>query len=81
MFETGIPIEKKTYLIKSKIGDKLEVQIEKLGTGEKADILYRITRGKDRRIANPDSVMLFKEELKELSEFTKEKFLSKEFPE
>ncbi len=77
----GMPIRKKTYEIKSKIGDSLEVRIEKVGNGEKADILYRITRGKDRRVVAPDRVVLFREELEELSQFLKKEFLSREFPE
>ena len=77
----GMPIKKKTYEVKSNVGDSLEVRIEKVGMGEKAGILYRITRGKDRRVAAPDRLMLFKEELEELSEFLKEEFLSREFPE
>jgi len=77
----GIPMRSKTFEIKSKIGDALEVEIEKEGTGEKADILYRINRGKDRRVAAPDEVVLFREELEELSRFLKEEFLNQEFPE
>ncbi len=77
----GMPIRSKTFEIKSKIGDALEVKIEKIGTGEKADILYRINRGKDRRAAAPDEIVLFREELEELSRFLKEEFLNQEFPE
>lgn len=77
----GMPIKKKTYDIKSRIGDSLEVSVEKVGTGEKVDILYRITRGKDRRVAAPDTVVLFKVELEELAGFLKEDFLNREFPE
>ncbi len=77
----GMPIKKKTYDIKSKIGDSLEVTVEKVGTGEKAGILYRITRGKDRRVASSDTVTLFKEELEELIGFLKTDFLNREFPE
>jgi hypothetical protein len=77
----GMPIKKKTYNIKSRIGDSLEVSVEKVGTGEKADILYRIIRGKDRRVAASDTVVLFKEELEELSGFLKKDFLNREFPE
>ena len=77
----GMPTKKKTYAIKSRIGDSLEVSVEKVGTGEKVDILYRITRGKDRRVASSDTVVLFKEELEELSGFLKKDFLNKEFPE
>jgi hypothetical protein len=77
----GMPIKTKTFKIKSKIGDILEVKIEKVGTGEKADILYRINRGKDRRVIAPDEVVLFREELEELSRFLKEEFLNQEFPE
>ncbi len=76
-----MPIKTKTFEIKSRIGDILEVRIEKVGTGEKADILYRINRGKDRRVAAPDEVVLFREELEELSRFLKEEFLNQEFPE
>ena len=76
-----MPIKKKTYDIKSRIGDSLEVSVEKVGTGEKADILYRITRGKDRRVAPPDTVVLFREELEELSGFLKRDFLNREFSE
>jgi hypothetical protein len=77
----GMPIKKKTYDIKSRIGDSLEVSVEKVGTGEKVDILYRITRGKDRRVAASDTVVLFREELEELSGFLKRDFLNREFPE
>jgi len=70
-----MPTKKKTYEIKSEIGNSLDVRIEKVGTGEKAGILYRLTCGKDRRVAAPDRLMLFKEELEELSEFLKEEFL------
>ena len=76
-----MPIKTKTFEIKSRIGDILEVKIEKVGTGEKADILYRINRGKDRRATAPDEVVLFREELEELSRFLKEEFLNQEFPE
>jgi hypothetical protein len=81
VLEMGIPLNTKTFKIKSKIGDSLEVRIEKMGIGEQAEILYRIIRGKDRRIAAPDKVVLFKGELEKLSEFLKEAFLKKEFPE
>jgi hypothetical protein len=81
VLEMGIPIYMKTFKIKSKIGDSLEVRIEKMGIGEQAEILYRIIRGKDRRIAAPDKVVLFKGELEKLSEFLKEEFLKKELPE
>jgi hypothetical protein len=81
VLEMGIPLNMKTFKIKSKIGDSLEVRIEKMGIGEQAEILYRIIRGKDRRIAAPDKVVLFKGELEKLSEFLKEAFLKKEFPE
>ncbi|UCC33914.1 MAG: hypothetical protein JSW53_02620 [Candidatus Bathyarchaeota archaeon] len=77
----GMPIKKKTYELKSRLGDGLEVRIEKVDTGEKADILYRITRGKHRRVAAPEGVVLFKEELEELAGFLEEEFLSREFPE
>ncbi len=77
----GIPIKKKKYDIKSRIGDSLEVSVEKVGTGEKADILYRITRGKDRRATSSDTVVLFKEELEDLVGFLKRDFLNSEFPE
>ena len=43
----GMLIKKKTYEVKSNIGDSLEVRIEKVGIGEKADMFYRITRGKE----------------------------------
>ena len=81
VFEVGMSIKKKTYEIRSKTGDSLEVRIEKVGIGEKADIIYRITRGNDRPVAAPDSVVLFREELEELSGFLNEKFLDREFPE
>lgn len=77
----GIPLNTKTFGIKSEIGDSLEVRIEKMGVGEQAEILYRIIRGKDRRIAPPDKVVLFKSELEKLNEFLKDEFLKKEFPE
>lgn len=77
----GMPMRSKTFEIKSKIGDALEVTIEKVGTGEKVDILYRISRGKDRRVAAPDEVVLFREELEELSRLLKDEFLNREFPE
>jgi hypothetical protein len=77
----GVPINMKTYKIKSKIGDPLEVRIEKIGGGQKAAILYRIIRGKDRRIAVPDKVVLFREELEQLSKFLNKEFLMTEFPE
>jgi len=79
--EMGMPVRKKTYELKSKVGDGLEVRIEKVGAGEKIDILYRITRGKHRRVASPDKVVLFKEELEELRGFLDKEFLIKEFPE
>lgn len=75
----GIPVKMKTYKIKSKIGDSLEVRIEQIGGGENVDILYRIIRGNDRQIAESDRLVLFKEELEQLSEFLKEDFLNKEF--
>jgi hypothetical protein len=81
VLEMGIPLNTKTFKIKSKIGDSLEVRIEKMGIGEQAEILYRIIRGKDRRIATPDKVVLFKGELEKLNEFLKDEFLRKEFPE
>jgi hypothetical protein len=77
----GMPIKKKTYNVKSRIGDSVEVTVEKVGTGDKADILYRVTRGKDRRVAASDTVVLFREELEELSGFLKRDFLNREFPE
>jgi hypothetical protein len=77
----GIPIHTKTFKIKSKIGDSLEVRIEKLGLGEQAEILYRIIRGKDRRIAKSDKIVLFKGEIEKISEFLEEAFLRREFPE
>ena len=76
----GVPINMKTYKIKSKIGDPLEVRIEKIGGGQKAAILYRIIRGKDRRIARSDRIVLFKGELEKISEFLEETFLRREFP-
>jgi len=80
VIEMGIPIYTKTFKIKSKIGDSLEVRIEKLGLGEQAEILYRIIRGKDRRIARSDRIVLFKGELEKISEFLEETFLRREFP-
>jgi hypothetical protein len=77
----AVPVKMKTYKIRSKIGDSLEVRIEKIGGGEKADLLYRIIRGEDRRIAAPDKVVLFREELEKLSKFLDEEFLKTEFPE
>lgn len=52
-----------------------------VGRGSKLDVLYRIIRGEDRRLMSPDSVMLSKEELEQITEFLKEDFLNKEFPE
>ncbi len=77
----GIPVNMKSFKIESKVGDSLNVRIERIGKGSKLDTLYRITRGEDRRLAPPDSVVLFKEELEQLSAFLKEEFLAKEFPE
>ncbi|MCP8307653.1 MAG: hypothetical protein H3Z53_06960 [archaeon] len=77
----GYPLQMKEYKIQSKIGDSLKVRIEKVGVGERADILYRIIRGEDRRNIDPDKVVLYKEELEKLIEFLKEDFLKKEFPE
>lgn len=77
----GIPVKMKTYRIESKVGDSLNVRIERVGKGSKLDTLYRIIRGEDRRLVDPDSVVLFKEELEQISEFLKEEFLTKEFPE
>lgn len=77
----GIPVRMKTYTIKSKIGDSLKVRVEMVGRGSKLEILYRIIRGEDRRLMSPDSVMLSKEELEQITEFLKEDFLKKEFPE
>ena len=77
----GIPVRMKTYTIKSKIGDSLKVRVEMVGRGSKLEILYRIIRGEDRRLASSDSVMLSKEELEQITEFLKEDFLKKEFPE
>jgi len=77
----GIPVRMKTYTIKSKIGDSLKVRVEMVGRGSKLEILYRIIRGDDRRLVNPDSVVLSKEELEQITEFLKEDFLKKEFPE
>jgi hypothetical protein len=81
MIEMGIALYTKTFKIKSKIGDGLEVRIEKLGLGEQAEILYRIIRGEDRQIAASDKVVLFKSELEKISEFLEEAFLRREFPE
>ena len=77
----GIPVKMKTYKIESKVGDSLNVRIERVGKGSKLDTLYRIIRGEDRRSLNPDKVVLFRDELKKISEFLKEEFLKKEFPE
>jgi hypothetical protein len=77
----GIPVKTKTYTIKTKIGDSLKVKVEMVGRGSKLDVLYRIIRGEDRRLMSPDSVMLSKEELEQITEFLKEDFLNKEFPE
>ena len=77
----GIPVRTKTYDIKTKIGDSLKVKVEMVGRGSKLDVLYRIIRGEDRRLMSPDSVMLSKEELEQITEFLKEDFLNKEFPE
>lgn len=77
----GIPVRMKTYTIKSKIGDSLKVRVEMVGRGSKLEILYRIIRGEDRRLMSPDSVVLSKEELEQITEFLKEDFLMKEFPE
>lgn len=78
----GLPVQMKEYTIKSKIGDSLKVRIEKVGVGEKADIIYRIIRGEDRRLVEPDKVALYKEELKQIAEcLLDEEFLKKEFPE
>lgn len=77
----GIPVRMKTYTIKSKIGDSLKVRVEMVGRGSKLEVLYRIIRGEDRRLMSPDSVVLSKEELEQLTEFLKEDFLTKEFPE
>lgn len=77
----GIPVKLKTFKIESKVGDSLNVRIERIGKGSKLDTLYRITRGEDRRLAPPDSVVLFKEELEQVSAFLKDEFLTKEFPE
>jgi len=77
----GIPLKMKTYTIKTKIGDSLKVRVEMVGRGSKLEILYRIIRGEDRRLTSPDSVVLSKEELEQITEFLKEDFLKKEFPE
>jgi hypothetical protein len=77
----GIPVNMKSFKIESKVGDSLNIRIERIGKGSKLDTLYRITRGEDRRLAPPDSVVLFKEELEQISEFLKEEVLTKEFPE
>ena len=71
----------KTYTIKTKIGDSLNVRVEMVGKGSKLEVLYRIIRGEDRRLMSPDSVVLSKEELEQVTEFLKEDFLKKEFPE
>jgi len=81
MIGMGIPIYTRTIKIKSEIGDSLEVRIEKLGLGEQAEFLYRIIRGKDRKIADSDKVVLFKSELEKISNFLEEVFLGREFPE
>ena len=73
----GIPVRMKTYTIKSKIGDSLKVRVEMVGRGSKLEILYRVIRGEDRRLMSPDSVVLSKEELEQITEFLKEDFLKK----
>ena len=77
----GIPVRMKTYTIKTKIGDSLNVRVEMVGKGSKLEVLYRIIRGEDRRLMSPDSVVLSKEELEQVTAFLKEDFLKKEFPE
>jgi hypothetical protein len=81
MIRMGIPIYTRTLKIESEIGDSLEVRIEKLGLGEQAEFLFRIVRGKDRKIAAADEVVLFKGELEKISKFLEEGFLGREFPE
>ena len=71
----------KTFDIKSKVGDKLKVRIEKIGAGEGADILYRIFRGEDRNLLAPDEIILFREELAEISAYLKKDLLEQVFAE
>lgn len=77
----GIPLRMKEYALRSRIGDSLKVRIEKVGSGEKAHILYRIIRGEDRKSLPPDKVVLYKEELEQLVKLLSEEFLKAEFPE
>jgi hypothetical protein len=77
----GLPLRIKEYTLTSKTGESLKVRIEKLGAGEKADIVYRIIRGEDRKSLPPDKVALYKEELEQLVKMLQEDFLKAEFPE
>jgi hypothetical protein len=77
----GLPLRIKEYTLTSKTGESLKVRIEKLGVGEKADIVYRIIRGEDRKSLPPDKVALYKEELEQLVKMLQEDFLKSEFPE
>jgi len=77
----GLPLRMKEYTLTSRTGESLKVRIEKLGVGEKADIVYRIIRGEDRKSLPPDKVALYKEELEQLVKMLQEDFLKAEFPE
>jgi hypothetical protein len=77
----GLPVKMKTCDVKSKIGDRLTVRIEKIGAGKGANILYRIVRGEDRSLSAPDTIVLFREELTEISTFLQKEFLKRMFPE
>jgi hypothetical protein len=77
----GLPLRIKEYTLTSRTGESLKVRIEKLGVGEKADIVYRIIRGEDRKSLPPDKVALYKEELEQLVKMLQEDFLKAEFPE
>jgi len=77
----GLPLRMKEYTLTSRTGESLKVRIEKLGVGEKADIVYRIIRGEDRKSLQPDKVALYKEELEQLVKMLQEDFLKAEFPE
>jgi hypothetical protein len=77
----GLPLRIKEYTLRSRTGESLKVRIEKLGVGEKADIVYRIIRGEDRKSLPPDKVALYKEELEQLVKMLQEDFLKAEFPE
>jgi hypothetical protein len=77
----GLPLRIKEYTLTSRTGESLKVRIEKLGAGEKADIVYRIIRGEDRKSLPPDKVALYKEELEQLVKMLQEDFLKAEFPE